>query len=142
MQELHRSAYEFIEFYPEQSLVKYVVTRESRDMVWPDMQHALLQFARILRQTKPENVLVDAVHFEHLLFKDMQKWINDNLIIAMNEVKLKKWAIIVPHQFLTQVSIEQTMAANPSNTFEAQYFEEEEEARLWLDLPLQHHEVG
>jgi len=134
MPELYRSAYEFIEYYPEQSLLRHVVTREGQHMSWEDARHDMLQLANIVRQTKPEKILVDAVHFNMPVFKEMQEWLNANLIVAFNEVHLKKWAIIVPTQFLAQVSIEQTMAANPMNTFEAQYFEDEVEARLWLNI--------
>jgi phage pi2 protein 07 len=132
MPELYRSAYQAIEYLPKYSLIKQVLTGKTKDMTWDQYQKELLSFSEIVKLHKPHKILVNATEFQFLIMKDMQDWIDRNLIASFNQVGLQKWAVIIPPQFLVQVSIEKTMAINPSNTFEAQYFENEQEAMQWL----------
>lgn len=134
MPELYRSVHQFIEYYPEYSLIKRVLTGQRENINWPQVQHEWLEYATLVQTYKPEKILVDASQFDFLLLKEMQEWINRHVINIFNDINLKKWAIIIPPQFLNQVSIEQTMEANPDNTFETQYFEAESEALLWLHI--------
>ncbi|MGB8191454.1 MAG: hypothetical protein WCF67_06020 [Chitinophagaceae bacterium] len=132
MPELYRSAYQFIEYHPEYSLIKRVIMDHPENMGRPGFQHEWLEYANTIRKFQPENILVDASRFDYIIPKEVQEWINQHVVSVFNEIHLKKWAIIIPPQFLNQVSIEQTIEANPANTFEVQYFESEEEARQWL----------
>lgn len=132
MQELYRSAYQRIEYEPEYSLLKRVLTVSADNLVWPELQLESQEYVSFVRHYQPENIFVDARKFDFLLLKDMQDWINKNVIAVYNDINLKKWAIAVPPQFLQQVSIEQTIDANPANVFETQYFETEPEAMRWL----------
>lgn len=132
MPELYRSAYQRIEFDPESSLLKRVLTVQADNDNWPEQQVEWQQYASLVRNYQPESIIVDARKFEFLLLRDMQEWINRNVIAVYNDIKLKKWAIVIPPQFLQQVSIEQTIEANPSNTFKTEYFESEQEALDWL----------
>ena len=135
MSELYRSAYQLIEYFPEYSLIKRVLMDHPQNMGRPGFDQEWLEYAKAIRLHKPENILVDARTFNFIIPKEVQDWINQHVITVFNEVQLKKWAIIIPLQFLNQVSIEQTIEANPGNTFEVQYFEHEEEATQWLQSP-------
>ena len=132
MPELYRSAYQRIEFDPESSLLKRVLTVQADNNNWPEQQLEWQQYASLVRNYQPESIIVDARKFEFLLLTDMQEWINRNVIAVYNDINLKKWAIVIPQQFLQQVSIEQTIEANPANTFKTQYFETEQEAMAWV----------
>jgi hypothetical protein len=132
MPELLRSKHQVIEYIPEHSIIKRVLTGGRDTINWPEHQQEWLEYARLLHTYKPRNILVDARQFDYLLLKDIQDWINSNVIKVFNDIGLKKWAMLIPPQFLNQVSIEQTMEANPSNTFESRYFEAEPEALRWL----------
>src|SRR5215213_2770723 len=123
MPELYRSAYQRIEYEPEYSLLKRVLTVQADQHNWPEHQVEWQEYASLVRNYQPESIFVDAREFRFLLLKDMQEWINRNVIAVYNDINLKKWAIVIPPQFLQQVSIEQTIDANPSNTFKTQYFE-------------------
>jgi hypothetical protein len=132
MSELYRSVYQSIEFFPEHSILKRVLHPHSGNMGRPGFQHEWLEYAKTIRQQHPQYILVNARDFDFLILKEMQQWINDHVISVYNEIGLKKWAVVIPPQFLHQVSIEQTIEANPDNNFEVQYFETEEEAMRWL----------
>jgi hypothetical protein len=132
MPELYRSAYQRIEYDPTYSLLKRVLTVKKGTKPWPEHQLEWQEYASLVRNYQPENIFVDAREFDFLIVKEMQEWINNNVITAFNDVNLKKWAIVIPPQFLHQVSIEQTIDANPANTFKTQYFETEHDALSWL----------
>lgn len=132
MQELYRSAYQRIEYEPAYSLLKRVLTVKEDHNTWPEHRLEWQEYASLVRNYQPENIFVDATEFDFLILKEMQEWINENVIAVFNDINLKKWAIVVPPRFLHQVSIEQTIEANPLNTFKTQYFETEQEAMDWL----------
>ena len=132
MQELYRSAYQRIEYDPACSLLKRVLTVKDGNNSWPEHQLEWQEYASLVREHQPENIFVDASQFNFLIQKEMQEWINDNVIAVYNDINLKKWVIVIPPQFLHQVGIEQNIDANPLNTFKTQYFETEREALDWL----------
>ncbi|HYF33628.1 MAG TPA: hypothetical protein VD993_21030 [Chitinophagaceae bacterium] len=132
MAELYRSAHQCIEYYPEHSMIKRVLSGIAENANWPAFQVECLEYASIVRVYKPQYILSDARKFQIIMLKEMQDWVNDNLINVFNEIMLQKCAIIIPPQFLHQLGIEQTIEANPDNAFEVQYFENEEDAIEWL----------
>lgn len=132
MPELYRSAYQRIEYDPQYSLLKRVLTVTAETDPWPEHQLEWQEYASFVRDYQPENIFVDATKFNFLIHKEMQEWINRNIITVFNDIRLKKWAIVIPVQFLQQVSIEQTMEDHPHNTFKTQYFEKAQEALDWL----------
>lgn len=132
MQELYRSAYQRIEYDPQYSVLKRVLTVKPDSKDWPEHQLEWQEYASLVRAYQPENIFVNAHDFDFLLFREMQEWINQNVIAVYNDINLKKWAIVIPPQFLNQLGIEQTIEANPANTFETQYFETEQEAMEWI----------
>ena len=132
MPELYRSVHQHIEYYPEYSLIKRVLTGQSPNESWPEQQQDWLEYARLVRAHQPRYVLVNSKHYDLLPVKDIQEWINYHVISAYNDVQLEKWAMVIPPQFLQQVAIEQTIEANPKNTFEVRYFENEYDALQWI----------
>lgn len=130
--ELFRSAHQHIEYYPEYSLIKRVLMGQLSHKDWPEQQQDWLEYAGLIRTYKPRNVLVNARQYDFLPGKDIQEWINYHVVSAYNEVKLEKWAMVIPPQFLQQVAIEQTIEANPRNEFEVRYFESEYDALQWI----------
>lgn len=132
MIELYRSVYQSIEFFPEYSIMKRVLHSHPENMGRPGFHNEWLEYAKTIRDKQPKYILVNARNFDFLILKEMQQWINEHVISVFNEIGLQKWAIVIPPQFLHQVSIEQTIEANPDNNFEVRYFETEEEAMHWL----------
>ena len=132
MPELYRSAYQRIEYDPKYSLLKRVLTVTEGTEPWPEHQLEWQEYASLVRNYQPENIFVDATGFNFLIRKEMQEWIHKNIVAVFNDIRLKKWAIVIPPQFLHQVGIEKSMEDNPSNTFKMQYFESAQEALDWL----------
>jgi len=67
---------------------------------------------------------------------ELQEWHAENISIPIAEAlpnpDLLKVAIIVSEDFISQLSIEQTLEENPSTGEYTKYFQEESQAREWL----------
>ena len=132
MPEIHETPVHRVIYYPGINLIKHVFNDKANGVTWLELQSAFRTYVEFLKIHKPQLVLVDTSLFNFVLLKDMQDWMNANVISALKEIKVKKWASIVSTQFFSQVSIEQTMESNKSDEFETKYFDKEEDALEWL----------
>ena len=132
MIEIYHSLILHLFYSPDTHLLKQVFTEKSRSMDWPEYQHELTRTNEYLSNYRPSLLLVDARKFEFVIQKDMQGWIQENVISVLNEIGIQKWAVISTPEFISQVSIEQTIESKRENNFQAQYFDKEEDAMDWL----------
>ena len=132
MIEIYHSLIHHLFYSPDTHLLKQVFTEKSKNMNWRQYQHELVKTNEFLNKYHPSLLLVDARKFEFVILKDMQCWIHENVIPVLNEVGVQKWAVISAPEFVSQVSIEQTIETKRNNIFQAQYFDSEEDAMKWL----------
>ena len=132
MTEIYQSFIHHLFYSPDTHLLKQVFTEKSRTMDWPQYQKELAKITEYLNNYRPLLLLVDARQFQFVILKDMQRWIQDNMISVLKDVGVKKWAVISTPEFISQVSIEQTIEEKRGNNFQAEYFECEEDAMRWL----------
>ncbi len=132
MPEIYRSPIHVLYYYPEIKLFKQIFTERSGNMNWPEYKRELTALAEQVQQYNPHLILVDARHFRFIIVREMQDWINDNVIEILKRVGVQKWAVIATTQFVSQVSLEQTIELRRDNSFQAQYFDREQDALDWL----------
>lgn len=132
MIEIYQSLIHHLFYSPDTHLLKQVFTEKSKGMCWPEYQQELTKTAEYVSNYRPSLLLLDAREFGFVILKDMQGWIQDNVISVINEVGIQKWAVITTPEFISQVSIEQTIESKRENNFQAQYFDREEDAMKWL----------
>jgi SpoIIAA-like len=85
---------------------------------------------------KPNRILVDTSYFYFHIAPQTQLWINEEIFPATIEAGLEKMAIIVSRDFISMLSVEQTMSENPNLGFSVHYFVNKEDALAWLLLDL------
>ena len=132
MIEIYHSLIHDLFYSPDTHLLKQVFTEKSKQMNWPQYQHELTKTAEFLNNYRQSLLLVDARKFDFVILKDMQGWIQDHVISVLNDVGVQKWAVIGTPEFVSQVSIEQTIETKKNNYFQAQYFDSEDDAMQWL----------
>jgi hypothetical protein len=132
MIEIYHSLIHNLFYLPDKHLLKQVFTEKSKSMNWPQYQHELVKTTEFLNKYHPSLLLVDARNFDFVILKEMQGWIQENVISVLNEVGVQKWAVISTPEFVSQVSIEQTIESKRNNIFQAEYFDSEDEAMRWL----------
>ena len=132
MIEIYQSLILHLFYSPDTHLLKQVFKEESKWMDWPQYQRELAKTAEYVSSYRPSLLLVDAREFAFVILKDMQGWIQENVISVIKEAGIQKWAVISTPEFISQVSIEQTIEGKRDNNFQAQYFDKEEDAMNWL----------
>lgn len=132
MIEIYQSLIHHLFYSPDTHLLKQVFTEKAKCMAWSDYQKELTKTAEYVSNYRPSLLLVDAREFGFVILKDMQGWIQENVISVLKEVGIQKWAVITTPEFISQVSIEQTIESKRGNNFQSQYFDSEEEAMNWL----------
>jgi len=99
----------------------------------PDEYVALLKrFIKLVLLYRPKRILANMADFQFIIAPDVQQWINVNLFQALTEVDFEKIAIIPSNEYITQISIKQTVEEDSMYSFKNQFFEDLQEAKSWL----------
>jgi len=132
MPEIHETHVHRVVYYPEVSLLKHEYLAKTTPLSWAELQGAFRTYIQFLKQYKPAFILVDFTRLNFIFHKEMQDWVNKNVVDAFRKTGIKKWAALVSAQLFSQVSIEQTMESRKDYDFETKYFDSEDEALKWL----------
>jgi hypothetical protein len=97
-----------------------------------EFKNELLNFLNLLNEYKAVKTLWDLSMFEFTIDPQLQSWIDENVNKAEFEFGVLKEAFIVPGDFITQLSIEQTMEEPHGQKLTIKYFSKKEDAYNWL----------
>jgi len=92
--------------------------------------------ADIIEKNNIKVWLGDTLEFKTPIVPTLQDWTANELNPRLVKAGLKKMAMIVPEEFIAQISVEQSVdemnSRNIENQFEIKYFEKIEDAKIWL----------
>ncbi len=77
-------------------------------------------------------LLSDTNNFNYTISPELQEWSTENFFARIVAAGIRKYAILLPQEVFAEISIQQTVEENTSNTIQVQYFENGELARKWL----------
>ncbi|MDX2306012.1 MAG: hypothetical protein NW226_24595 [Microscillaceae bacterium] len=82
----------------------------------------------------PKNILDDISHCDFSIHPELQNWTEEILGPAFMEIGLERYAILLPSDLFTQVSMEQTADEfiERNEGMQVNYFESFQEAENWL----------
>ncbi len=132
MIQLHNTEYFVVNFDDKNELFHYVFHNTTEEMTAEEYIAELQVFIDLVKEHKPKRVLGNMLDFGFSIDPDIQEWVNHNLFEVYRQINFKKIAIILSKGIFEQVSIEQTMEEDKSQSFETSYFEDEETALHWL----------
>lgn len=133
--ELHLSKFHQIRYNKTNKTLTNNWLSHSEFMTKAQYQDEITCWFELYNKYLPEYLFTDSCYFYFPISPDLQLW-NSSLINKLENRILKKWAILISHDFFSQLSIEQTI--NESNDAigsfgtTIQYFEDETEAKEWL----------
>jgi len=78
-----------------------------------------------------KNIIGNSTHFRYLIVPGVQQQLNDNVFSKLNHGTVKKFAHVVNHEMITQMSIEQTYDENIHKTYNDKFFESLQDAINW-----------
>jgi len=115
----------------------YSATEDMEDEDYKEIQTQMINFFKEHKEYIIHNYLLDNREFLFSMSPEMQEWqakyvmefLAENMHTGSESIKT---AVITSGDFISQLSIEQTMEENEVSENAAKYFETEQEAREWL----------
>jgi len=109
--------------------------KTTSDMTAEDFKNIVLQMASMVKEHKPKYIFADSSTYDFTITPDLQKWAGINYFAPAIQSGLVKLAFLVPSDFFTEISIQQMIEEKEALGISTRYFENEEEAVIWLHQP-------
>ncbi|WP_291726475.1 hypothetical protein [Bernardetia sp.] len=131
--EIYNSEYQTINFDKTKSILSKSWTSKTEDLDEDTFSSEVIKIAEYTEEYKVQYILDDTRDFTFTISVELQNWVDNEVFPRFIAAGLKKYAIIVSKEFISQLSIEQTMEGDAgSQSFEVQYFDNTEEANNWI----------
>ncbi len=130
--EIYRSNYVVVWYEKEYSLFSKKWFPNTAEMPDESYQHEMLEYARLVKEYKPEKELVDTKDFFFLIAPELQTWFEKNIVQVYHDCGLTKAALIASSDFVGQLSLEQAMNEGRGKQLTKRFFSNELSARSWL----------
>jgi hypothetical protein len=101
-------------------------------MAEDDYRKEITRYFEAIKEYLPAFSLINAQNAQYNVRPDTQTWMVENLFPIYVQIKLKKMAIIVSKDFITQLSLEQTIEEADNSIFQTSYFDNEDDALNWF----------
>jgi len=132
MEEVFSSKYDVVYVDKPNRIVKNVWTSYTENMNWADFKEELLALKKIVVENKTYGILGNTMNLNYAIIPEQQEWIAENYFPEVIAAGLKKYAIIVSMDMITELSVQQTIEENSNAPFDTRYFDNESDARDWL----------
>lgn len=132
--EVYKSKYWTMSFENNNKLLVLVWHETTEDMSDKIYKMEMEKYTEIVEQYCPNKLLIDCRKFYFSITPDLQEWINNKIFPRVLAVGVRLVAIVIPIEFITQLSIEQAMEETNAMTFTTAYFDNVPTAREWLKL--------
>lgn len=129
---VYESNYWIIYFEDDNKLIRTVWNENSAKLTKDLYQKEMSEYAAQVEKNKPSRLMVDSQKFFFPITPDLQEWTNNQIFPRVLAAGLRKVAIILTPDIISQMSLEQTMEEDTGLQFQTKYFDSEEESRKWL----------
>ena len=131
---LEDNEYLTIEEYQEENLLKLIWknTSESLNHEQDKYKSLILLWANSVQNYQPKGVVVDTRDHSVIIHPAMQQWFVDEVFPKYRLLGMKKLAFITSQDFISQLSVEQTMKEDDNLPFKTQYFSCDNEGFDWV----------
>lgn len=130
--EVYNSPYLHLTFFAESELIEATWQYLTEGMQIEDFKHEFLSYRRIVLQYQPKKIIVDHRDLLFPIIPEVQKWINENIFKDILDAGLCKAAIIMGTDLVNQLATEQMMEEEEGSKFTTRYFDNKEEATIWV----------
>ncbi|PIY08438.1 MAG: hypothetical protein COZ18_12265 [Flexibacter sp. CG_4_10_14_3_um_filter_32_15] len=135
--EVYKSEYQTINFDENTSILSKSWTTKTDDIDEATFSAEVNKIAECAEKHNAKYILDDTRDFSFTITIELQSWVDNEVFPRFIAAGLKKYAIIVSKEFISQLSIEQTMEGKKgTQTFEVLYFDNIEEAQRWIENSL------
>ena len=123
-------------YIAEKSLMEEIYNLESENIKDKEMKKLMRQLIELFEKYKPKYYYSDLRNFRYAISPEMQKWIDDTVVVKAIQIEMKKTARIMSTDYISQLSIEQLTQEENYETgmLTNRFFDNEKEAREWLEM--------
>lgn len=132
MEIIRSNEYILVAFEPSQSMLFAKWQPSSAEISHEYFREINYVYVELVEKYKLNTFLLDTTEFGYTIEPDMQMWVAENILPKISDLGMKKIAFLVSHDFISQLSIEQTMEEKVFN-FLVRYFHDQSEAQKWLE---------
>ena len=108
----------------------YATTTEMTKDEWKETRH---KFKDVFLQYKLNKFLSLCKELYFVITPELQKWMAEN-ITKGSEHLVEKAALVIPSEIFAEVSLEQTMSEKETGKLDTVFFDDEQNARNWLNI--------
>jgi len=132
MERIYESNFQYLTLDQAQHYLKADWSTQSETMVDQDFKDEMEAELKYVEKHKVTKYLIDTLNFRFVINPELQEWTDKHVNKKLDELGLKKLAYIVSEDFISQLSIKQTMNESEKQNYETRFFTSLEEAKSWL----------
>ncbi|WP_045113132.1 hypothetical protein [Microscilla marina] len=129
---IYESQFIQIEFFKQSNSSLVTWSSKSIDMDESIYKTEMMNYLQATLKAKPDRSIIDTRLLNFPISPELQAWTNEAFFPPLLSIGLTKAAFLVSTEFVTQLSIEQTVEDAEDNPFTTRYFDNLEEAKSWL----------
>lgn len=134
--EVYRSKYQIIWFDDDNSIIINKLTEQTVDFEEDIYKEEILAYTAILKKYRPIYVLTDLIDYDYPIVPNLQDWHAQTVFPVVDEIGIKKAAMVLPQDVFSQISAQQTLDTSYEDYhFAIEYFEDISKAQAWLLTP-------
>ncbi len=130
--EVFNNKYCVLSYADKSQTLDQIWSAETENMTIEDYKNIQLNTVKQFKDNCAKRIYVYLKDFRWPIVPDIQIWTNYNIIKPLINANILKISYIVPEEFITQLSMEQTLEEDEEQKFPYKYFTNEKEARDWL----------
>jgi len=128
---LHADRFVTIEYEESQKQINLLWSDKTDDLTVELYKSEMLIFVGYFLKYTPEKLLNDLSRGSFIVTPDLQLWTVQNVYVHYASI-VKKSAIVLSKDFLTQLSVEQIVEEHHTRNFPTKYFSDIKIAKIWL----------
>ncbi len=128
---IYQSYYAEYHYNPDLELIETICFPTTVEMTDKAYKIEQLRYVDLLQRYKTTRLLINAIEFRFPITPAVQEWNAENVAKQEIALGLKKQAIVVSRDFISQMSIEQAIEEEQGKIL-TEYFDNVQEARDWL----------
>ncbi len=133
METLCENNYYEVQFDKDKLLISGSWKEGTENMTEKELRDTVEMVIEQILKHKPGYFSTDDRKRAYVYSLETQKWVAQRYAQACINVALKKFALILPTDFISQLSTEQTVDEAGSLPFDLRYFDSTSEALQWFD---------
>lgn len=132
MKQIYKTDYQTINLLEDGSIINNVWSPSTATLDEEGFKKEIEHFEAQISQHKPKAILGDTLQLRFPISPEVQQWIGEFLFPSVARAGVKKYAVIVSVDLITQLSVEQTVDEEKSGSFVFRYFSDSNKALEWL----------